>query len=42
MPRRAIFWAVTGPTPWKRLTGMPATKSAPRAGVTTHRPSGLF
>ena len=34
--------SVTGPTPWKRLTGSPRTKAGPRAGVTTHRPSGLF
>ena len=27
MPSRSIFAAVTGPTPWKRLTGSVATNA---------------
>ena len=42
MPSRAIFSAVFGPTPWKRLTGSAATKASPLPGGITHRPSGLF
>ncbi len=42
MPSRSILAAVTGPTPWNRLTGRVATNAAPLCGGMTHRPSGLF
>ena len=42
MPSRSIFCAVTGPTPWKRLTGSDWTNAAPRFGVMMQIPSGLF
>ena len=42
MPSRSILAAVTGPTPWKRLTGRVATNAAPLCGGMTQMPSGLF
>ena len=41
MPSLCILAAVTGPTPWKRVTGNASTKASPISGVTTCWPFGL-